>query len=189
MEIRTRSSSVMNYFMYYFESISEECRDILHKIKTKKTQQNVSQAFSKLRLQGKVHAALRFLSNESSGGILDLSDETLASLREKHPSPADNKENSLLYSSIIDLRTLNFNINERKIQEVANLAKEAAGPSGLDANQYRRLLCSKQFNREGKDLRDLTATLAIKLATEAADPTCLEAYLANRLIPLTRTLE
>ena len=89
-------------------------------------------------LQGKVQAALRFLSNESSGGILDLSDETLVSLREKHPSPADNKENSVLNSPIIDLRTLNFNINERKIQEVANLTKEVAGPSGLDENQYRR---------------------------------------------------
>ena len=32
----------------------------------------------------------------------------------------------------------------------ANLTKGAAGPSGLDANQYRRILCSKQLNREEK---------------------------------------
>ena len=143
---------------------------------------------SKLRFQGKVHAALRFLSNESSGGILDLSDETLASLKKKHPSQEDIKENSLLYGHIKDLRILNFNISEQKIQEVANLTKGAEGPFGLDADQYRRTLCSKQFNREGKDLRDQIATLAIKLATEAVDPTCLEAYLANRLIPLDKNL-
>ena len=134
--------------------------------------------------QGKVYAALRFLSNESRGGLLDLSDETLASLREKHPSPADIKVNSLLYDPIKDLKALNFNISEQKIQEVANLTNGAAGPSGLDDNQRRRILCSKQFNREGKDLRDQIAILAIKLATEAVDPAYLEAYLANRLIPL-----
>ena len=109
------------------------------------------QTFSKLMFQEKVDATLRFLSNESSGGILDLSDEMLASLREKYPSPADIKENSLLYGPLKDLRTLNFNISEQKIQKVANLTKGAAGLSGLDANQYRRILCSKQCNREGKD--------------------------------------
>ena len=83
-----------------------------------------------------------------------------------------------------DLRTPNCNISEQKIQEAANLTKGAAGPSGLDANQYRHILWSKQFNREGKDLLDQIATLAIKLAMKAVDPTCFEAYLANRLIPL-----
>ena len=58
------------------ESILEECRDIQHRIKPRKMQENVSQTFSKLMFQGKVHAALRFLSNESSGDILHLSDET-----------------------------------------------------------------------------------------------------------------
>ena len=119
--------------------------------------------------QGKVHATLRFLSNESNGDIFHLSDETLASR-----------------GPIKDLRTLNFNISEQIIQEVANLTKGAAGPSGLDANQYWHILCSKQFNREGKDLRDQIATLAIKLATEADNPTSLEAYLANCLIPLDK---
>ena len=168
------------------ENVLQECRDIQHRIKPRKMQENVSQTFSKLMFQGKVHAALRFLSNESSRGILHLSDETLASLSEKHPSPADIKENSLLYGPIKDLRTLNFNISEQIIQEVANLTKGAAGPSGLDANQYQSILCSKQFNREGKDLRDQIATLAMKLAMEAVDPTCLEAYLTNRLILLDK---
>ena len=149
-------------------------------------QENISQTFSELMFKGTVHAALRFLSNESSGGILHLSDETLESLSEKHPSPADIKENSLLYGPVKNLRTLKFNISEQKIQEVANLTKGAAGPSSLDANQYQHILCSKQFNREGKDLRDQIATLVIKLAMEAVDPTCLEAYLANQLITLDK---
>ena len=114
-----------------------------------KTQENVSQTFFKLMFQGKVHVALRFRSNESSSGILRPSDETLASLREKHPPPADIKENSLLYHPVKDLRTLNFSVSERTIQEVANLTKGATGPSGLDAGHYRHILCSKQFNRGG----------------------------------------
>ena len=52
------------------ESILEEYRQTQHRIKPMKMQENVSQTFSKLMFQGKVHAALRFLSNESSEGIL-----------------------------------------------------------------------------------------------------------------------
>eukprot|EP00794_Sanderia_malayensis_P000856 gene856-148_t len=110
-----------------FECLLQECRDIQRRIKPKKSQEGISQTFSKLMLQGKVHAALRFLSNESSGGVLDLSDETLKGLREKHPSPAAIKENSLLSGPIKDQRFLNFNINEQKIQEnSANLTKGSA---------------------------------------------------------------
>ena len=38
-------------------------------------------------LQGKVHAALRFLSEEANGAVLLLSDEVMKALSEKHPSP------------------------------------------------------------------------------------------------------
>ena len=65
--------------------------------------------------------------------------------------------------------------------------KGAAGPSQLDAVQCRRILCSKQFQKEGKDLRDQIATLAKRLVTDVLCPTSLEAYTANRLISLDKS--
>ena len=49
-------------------------------------------------LQGKTHAALRFLSEENNGGVLPLSDEVLDALREKHPSAATIQPDSLLFA-------------------------------------------------------------------------------------------
>ena len=66
------------------------------------------------------------------------------------------------------------------------MTKGVAGPSSLDANQFKRILCSKQFNKEGKDLRDQISIFAKNIATKVTDPNCLEAYTANRLIPLDK---
>ena len=37
--------------------------------------------------QGKVNAALKFLSEENDHGVLELSSEVIATLKEKHPKP------------------------------------------------------------------------------------------------------
>ena len=66
------------------------------------------------------------------------------------------------------------------------MTKGAAGASSLDANQFKRILCSKQFNKEGKDLWDQISIFAKNIATKVTDPNCLEAYTANRLIPLDK---
>ena len=103
-------------------------------------------------MEGKIHSALRFLSEESQGGIHQLSEKILNDLRQQHPVPTEIQWNSLLFGPICDLRDIRFDIDEQKIAEAAQLSKGAAGPSSLDANQVKRILCSKQFNKEGKDL-------------------------------------
>ena len=62
----------------------------------------------------------------------------------------------------------------------------AAGPSKLDADQYQRMLCSRNFKTEGLVSRNEIAMLAKKLAKENLDPIALESYNANCLIPLDK---
>ena len=166
------------------ERLIAEGQEIQRRLKPKKSQQDISKTFSKLMMEGKIDSALRFLSEESQGGIHQLSEKILKDLCQPHPAPTEVQWNSLLFGLICDLRDIRFDIDEQKITEAAQLTKGAAGPSSLDANQFKRILCSKQFNKEGKDLQDQISIFAKNIATKVTDPNCLEAYTANRLIPL-----
>ena len=64
-------------------------------MKTKKSQQDISKTFSKLMMEGKIHSALRFLSEESQEGIHQLSEKILKDLRQQHPAPTEIQWNSL----------------------------------------------------------------------------------------------
>ena len=161
-------------------------RNIQRNLRPRKINGNLSKSFAKLMMEGRVNVALRLLSDEQSSGVLDLSEDIVNVLKEKHPLPADVKPDSLLYGPLENRNNFTVNTSEQKIEEIAHGMKGAAGPSQLDATQFRRILCSKQFQREGKDLRDQIALLANKLATEILDPSCLEAYTANHLIPLDK---
>ncbi|CAB4008017.1 Hypothetical predicted protein [Paramuricea clavata] len=169
------------------QRLLSECRSIQHQLRPKTSSDNLSKTFAKLIMMGNVNAALRLLSEESDGCVLPLSEEVLRNLQEKHPAPADIQPSSLLHGPIIDLRNISIAVDEQTILTAAKTLKGAAGPSGLDANQYIRMLCSKQFHREGKCLREQIALFAVKIATESLDPFCLEAYVANRLIPLDKS--
>ena len=170
-----------------FHRLLAECREIQRNLKPRRSSENISKTFAKQMLQGKVHAALRFLSEEANGAVLPLSDEVIEALSEKHPSPADIQPNSLLSGPVIDLSVFKFDIDERKILDTAGSLQGAAAPSGVDAKQCIRILCSKQFKNEGKDLRNQIAVFANTLATESLDPSCLQAYVANRLIPFDKS--
>ena len=47
--------------------------------------EDISRTFAKLVFQGKLTAAIKLLDKENSSGLLNLSDEVLAQLKEKHP--------------------------------------------------------------------------------------------------------
>ena len=46
-----------------------------------------SKVFANLVLEGQINSALRFLSETSTGGVLELTDDVMAQLKEKHPNP------------------------------------------------------------------------------------------------------
>ena len=72
------------------------------------------------------------------------------------------------------------------IRDAALRTKGSGGPSGVDANGFRRLLACKSFKTQGTNLRNAIATMARGLCTELIDPHSIEALLANRLIPLDK---
>ena len=77
-------------------------------------------------------------------------------------------------------------IDGEMIKEAALRTKGWGGPSGIDANGFKRILASKSFKKSSSNLCDALATLTKRLCTEYVDPGSIEAIIANRLIPLDK---
>ena len=68
--------------------------------KRARTVEDISRTFAKLVFQGKLTASIKWLDTENWSGLLNLSDEVLAQLKEKHPVPAEIEENCLLHGPV-----------------------------------------------------------------------------------------
>ena len=169
--------------------LMRECRRIQTKLQASKRRSSEDTAwiFAKLMFEGKVSAALKFLSIEADSGILDLSDETMRALSEKHPEPSPAREGALLFGPVDKVLPSVFDpIDEQSILKAAQSTHGANGPSLLDAEQYSHILISRKYKGEGKELREQIAILAKTLATTIIDPATIEALTACRLIPLNK---
>ena len=173
------------------DEILRECMQIQNKLTATKhrnsNSEDIARIFAKLMLQGKVNAALRYLSEHSDEGVLPATEKTIAELKKKHPDPSPIQD-EVLFKGPIDSFPVHYfdNIDEQTIKKAARMTKGAAGPSQLDAEQFRRILCTNSFKTEGKLLREQIACLARSIASTIIDPELLEAYVACRLIPLNK---
>ena len=137
-----------------------------------------SKVFAKLVLEGQINSALRFLSETSSGGVVSLTDEVMSQLKQKHPNPQSAKLDSLLLGPIDDQYPESVYIQR--------LTARCTGPSGVDANGFRRILACKSFKQSSTRLCEEIATMTRTLSTQYIDPMTIEPLVANRLIPLDK---
>ena len=72
------------------------------------------------------------------------------------------------------------------IRIVAIRTKGGSGPSGMDADSWRRILASNNFGTSGSDLRKAFANVVQKLCTDLVETHTIEAFLSCRLIPLDK---
>ena len=77
-------------------------------------------------------------------------------------------------------------IDEEMIYNSVSKTKGSAGPSGMDSELYRRILCSKNFKTEGKILREEIAVFTRNLLKKSYHPSLLEAFTSCRLILLDK---
>ena len=157
--------------------------------------------FSNLIFSGKIAAAMRLLSEydgeRNSKGVLDLdapvslgSTTTVRDvLIEKHPPAASAAPEALIdidsSSTPADIHPVYFDrLTGASIRQAALRTKGAAGPSGMNADNWRRICTS--FKGHSNDLCDSLADLGRRLCTEVVDPGTISAFSACRLIPLDK---
>ena len=171
------------------DELLRECTIIQQKLSSskKRTPDDAARIFSRLMFVGKIKAALKFLDANSDCGVLPATEDVITLLEEKHPQAAEIQEDTLFNGPLEEVNPIHFaGIDEQQVMKAAMRTKGSAGPSHFDSDQYRRVLCSKHFKSEGKELREQVAVFARKIATTSLDPSCLEAYVACRLIPLNK---
>ena len=174
-----------------FDELMLEARSIQQKLKSfpkpDKDDEQLSKAVAKLMLQGKVQAALRLLGKEQPVGVLDTTEETVEVLKKLHPEGKPAADEVLINAEPEYFDPVIFtNIDERSIASAALKTRGSAGPSGMDADAWRRLLISKNFGNAGKGLREAIAKMTQKLCTKELsneEKNGIEASTACRLIP------
>ena len=108
-------------------------------------------------------------------------------LIKKHPRARPAAPGSILEGPGLNVEPVIFeNIDGTLIQACAKRTGGSAGPSVLDSDGLKRLLCSKQFGKKTGELCDAIALMARRLSTEYLDPASLNKYTAGRLVPLDK---
>ena len=143
--------------------------------------------------KGNVNSALKLLTSNISNGIFPIDDKILSILKQKHPVPSDLNEEVLLRGEKPSVYPVVFkDIDENMVKETALKTKGGSGPSGLDANGWRKILVSKSYWTINADLRRAFANVikkTEKLPVDITkDETPLEVFLACRLIPLDKNV-
>ena len=152
----------------------------------------ISQKFKHLMQEGNVNGALKLLSDNMQNGILPLNNETLMLLKEKHPEPKNVSEDVMFQGPLQRIHPIAYNaIDEAMVLQAAINTKGGSGPSGIDADGWRRILASSQFGTASSDLRKAFAEVIKKLCIDevsvnADATTSIDSFIASRLIPLDK---
>ena len=134
-----------------------------------------------------VNGALKLLTDNMDHRILSLNDDTISKLKMKHPQISAPDPVILLPDEVQNIHPITYeDITAEKVRKAAINTKGGSGPSGLDVDDWRRVLASNCFGDSLSDLCRAIASFTKKLCSEKHDASSLEAFLACRLIPLEK---
>ena len=149
--------------------------------------------FSNLVFSGKIQSAIRYLTSDTAGGVMHMSEvvdrdsgSTVEDvLRQKHPPASEPPESALLTGDTVPINNIVFQkITPELIRRIARQMQGSSGPSGLDADAWCRMLTC--YRKSSDKLCAALASFAQCLCTEELDPGHLAAFTSARLIPLDK---
>ena len=166
-----------------------ECAEIQKRLKkSKRKEENASRGFVRLMMEGRVRQALKLVNADTDiCGVHEMSDNVRRILQEKHPAAEDPREEALDNSDIRRVENVIFeDINASLVQKSARSTAGSGGPTKIDAEVWKNILCSKSYGKYADDLAEEIAVFARRLCTENIPYANLEPYWACRLVPLMK---
>lgn len=179
-----------------FKALIEEAQAIQDRLPTtrnmgRRERVTTERKFADLMMQGRLRGATRLLSDGGNGNVLSLDtmvDETHTVrdiLHEKHPESGSLSSEAVVNpTSRISHPIIFQEITGTTILESALHTEGGAGPSGLDAQAWRRLCTS--FQKASNDLCEAVAMTARKIGSTFVDPEPLQPLIACRLVALDK---
>ncbi|KAL5266795.1 hypothetical protein ACHWQZ_G003996 [Mnemiopsis leidyi] len=150
---------------------------------------NLTKKFTNLILKGKLSQASRLI-NRDRGGLLKIDESVKSILLEKHPEGQpinrDALETNDTYVAQRVQEVIFEQIDGDMVEKAALRTEGSGGPTLIDSDCWKRILCSKNFKQQQADLCESIAELTKKLCVTSANPTDLRELLASRLIPLDK---
>jgi len=173
------------------ELLLKQCNELQKKLKKKvvKEAEGKRKAFCRLMLQGKISKALKYVDNSADAtlGVHAINEEIINTLQEKHPDPGPIVEEAMLqYTTEIPDEVIYEPIDADLIIKATRRISGAGGPTQVDADSWRHMICSKFFRVESENLAHAIADLTKILCTEEVNPECVKELYAGRLIPLDK---
>ena len=156
--------------------------------KAQKKADSKERNFCKLMLLSKVSQAMKFINNEdSTRGVHSLTNKIKKTLDEKHPKARNISEDILLPQNANDPEPVIYeNIDGLAVYKAAKQLQGSGGPTLIDSDGWKHILCSKSFGKASSELCEVIADLAKKLCRDDIRPELLHEFVANRLIPLDK---
>ena len=175
-----------------------EGRAIQHRLPQSKPNENgkrLARSFAQLMFHGKTKAALRLLTDKSTGYPLQLDDliesgnsppkKVRDILSDKHPGGLPADPDSIVSDEPPPVHPVIFDsLDASCIRSAALHTDGAAGPSGIDALGWRRMCTS--YKSASNELCQSLAATARRLCTCFVEPESISPLLACRLIALSK---
>ncbi len=171
-------------------SIMSEVKEIQSRLKAshKIKEESKSKGFCRLMFQGKVRQAMKLINNNDDvKGVHKLTRKIKGVLEDKHPPAKKAPKNVMLEITTPPPEPVIFEaITAESVYHAAKNIHGSGGPTLIDADGWRQILCSKSYGNTSNQLCEAIAELAKTMSTEEVDPTLLSEYLSCRLIPLDK---
>ena len=139
-------------------------------------------------LQGKISKAMNFINNEDvTLGVHTITDDIKQLLQDKHPI-GKSADPEILLPDVAETPqpVIYEGIDADAVYKAAKQIQGSGGPTLIDADGWRHILCSKSYGKASVDLCESIANLAKKLCREEIHPDTLHEFIACRLIPLDK---
>ena len=141
--------------------------------------------FAQLIFEGDERRAHRMLDAMGGTGVQELTPEVRQTLSDIHFADEPARESALLKGPVLPIPDAVFDsITGAAIKDAALRTRGGAGPSGANAKHWKEQLTS--FGDISRELCDAMADFTRTMCTEFMTVEELEAFLANRVVPLDK---
>jgi len=120
-------------------------------------------------------------------GKHDITTDIKNKLKEKHPKAAELKQSAIIDKLETKTERVIFeNITQDDILSITKNSSGSGGPTQIDMDTWREMICSKSYGTHSKMLTDEIATLAKGLPTDTIPHDYISTLLSCRLVALKK---